>query len=120
MCGKIFSTRNPICYRMSTVFLKKQQLFIFVLLTFIAFIIIDTIIKFYYFYFLNYESNIFSFISFIVPYAILISIVLIYSYVQQNIGQEERDFVSAQLRHKGLPVRRRIRVFKIKKKVKRR
>lgn len=105
---------------MTNPFLKKQKLFIYVLLTFISFIIIDTIIKFYYFYFLNIESNIFSFISFIVPYAILISIVIIYFFISQNIEVEQRDFLRKQMKMRGLPVRRRIQVYRIKKVAKKR
>jgi len=99
-------------------FLQKQKLFIYVLLTFISFIIIDTIIKFYYFYFLNAESNVFSFISFIVPYAILIGFVMLYFFLSRNIEYEQRSFVRTQMKRRGLPVRRRIQVYRIKKVVK--
>jgi hypothetical protein len=99
---------------------EKQQLFKYVLFTFIAFMIIDTIIKFYFLYIIDFEPNMFSIMSFILPYIVLAVIAMrIYKY-RQTIESEHRRFIKSQLRRGGLPVRRKIRVTRIKMKPKNR
>ena len=93
---------------------EKQQLFKYVLITFIGFMIIDTIIKFYFLYFINFETNTFSIISFILPYVILVVIAVRFYQYNKTIATEHRKFIHSQLRKGGLPVRRKIQVTRIK------
>ena len=70
---------------------EKQQLFKYVLITFIGFMIIDTIIKFYFLYFINFETNTFSIISFILPYVILVVIAVRFYQYNKTIATEHRN-----------------------------
>jgi hypothetical protein len=97
---------------------EKQQLFKYVLFTFIAFMVIDTIIKFYFLYFINFETNSLSIVSFILPYVILAVIAFKFYQYNQSITNERRNFIHSQLRKRGLPVRRKIHVTRIKMKLK--
>jgi Na+/melibiose symporter-like transporter len=97
---------------------EKLKIFKYVLFTFIAFIIIDTVIRFYFIYFINFELNPITIALLSIPYIALLIIIVLYYRTSQKLSKDHRDFIKAQVRRGGLPVRRKINVTRIKKKLK--
>jgi NADH:ubiquinone oxidoreductase subunit 3 (subunit A) len=97
---------------------EKMSILHYLIIIFIAFVVIDTIIRFYFHYFLSFDKSPITLVLSILPYFVLAGVIYYYYMTRKRIALEHRNFLKRQLKRGGLPVRRKIHVTRTKMKLK--